>query len=205
VGPDLPYCYEICLKTGDDGKDASGLFSDPLLLGQYYAAPYFFHDLSLCFVAERDRLPGGYILAAADTAAFNRWMETRWLPALRRRYPLPFPAAKSEREQNMVTLIHRPLVPPGSGGPDTGPSPPPPPWLASYPAHLHIDLLPELQGRGWGRALMETLLEELSRRGCPGVHLGLSALNTAALAFYTRLGFSILQKEAWGGVMGKRM
>lgn len=199
AGPDLPYCYEICLKTGDDGKDASAFFSDPLLLGQYYAAPYFFYDLSLCFVVEGDRLPRGYILAAADTPAFNRWMETQWLPPLRHRYPRPFPSAKSDKEQNLITLLHRPLVPPDNSAP-----PPAPPWLASYPAHLHIDLLPELQGQGWGRVLMETLLGELWSRGCPGIHLGLSAVNTAALAFYTRLDFSILQEEPWGFVMGKR-
>ncbi|MDR2797203.1 MAG: hypothetical protein LBB80_02570 [Treponema sp.] len=51
-GSDLPYLYEICLKTGDAGNDASGLFYDPLLLGQYYGAPYFFYDPSLCFVAK---------------------------------------------------------------------------------------------------------------------------------------------------------
>jgi ribosomal protein S18 acetylase RimI-like enzyme len=199
AGPDLPCCYEVCLKTGDEGKDASPLFSDPFLLGQYYAAPYFFYDLSLCFVVEAGGLPGGYILAAGDTAAFNRWLEAQWLPPLRRRYPQPFPRSKSAAEQDLIALIHRPHAPP-----DDAPGPALPPWLASYPAHLHIDLLPEFQGRGWGRALMDALLEELWRRGCPGLHLGLGAANTGALAFYTRLNFSVLQQEPWGFVMGKK-
>ena len=30
--------------------------------------------------------------------------------------------------------------------------------VADYPAHLHIDLLPELQGQGFGRALIRRLL-----------------------------------------------
>jgi GNAT superfamily N-acetyltransferase len=155
-------------------------------------------------VVEGDRLPKGYVLAAVDTAAFNRWMETQWLPILRYRYPRPFPSAQSEEEQNLITRIHHPLVPSGLGPMDTGLNPPIPPWLASYPAHLHIDLLPELQGQGWGRALMETLLEELWSRGCPGVHLGVSACNTGAFAFYTRLDFSIVQREPWGFTMGKK-
>jgi ribosomal protein S18 acetylase RimI-like enzyme len=200
AGPDLPYCYEVCLKTGNNGKNASGLFSDPLVLGQYYTAPYFFFDLSLCFVVEEDRLPQGYILAAEDTGAFNRWMENQWLPTLRRHYPLPFPAAKSDMEQNLVTLIHTPLVPPKDASAQAAP-----PWFASHPAHLHIDLLPALQGKGWGRALMEALLEKLRNRGCPGIHLGVSAANTAAIAFYTRLGFAVLQEPSWGLVMGKRI
>ena len=47
---DIPYLYEICLKTGASGKDAAGLFYDPYLLGQYYAAPYAFFEKELCFV-----------------------------------------------------------------------------------------------------------------------------------------------------------
>jgi GNAT superfamily N-acetyltransferase len=168
-------------------------------LGQYYAAPYFFYDISLCFVAEADRLPRAYILAAEDTAAFKRWMETQWLPPLRRRYPQPFPAAKSDAERDLIARIHRSPLPQDTASGSADPS-----WLAAYPAHLHIDLLPELQGRGIGRALMETLLEELWSRGCPGIHLGLSAANTAAGAFYTRLDFSVLREEPWGFVMGKK-
>ena len=32
------------------------------------------------------------------------------------------------------------------------------PYSQGYPAHLHIDLLPELQGQGWGRRLIDTLV-----------------------------------------------
>ena len=37
----------------------------------------------------------------------------------------------------------------------------------AYPAHLHIDLLPELQGQGMGRRLIDTLRAALAdaRRG----------------------------------------
>ncbi len=47
------------------------------------------------------------------------------------------------------------------------------PNAAEYPAHLHIDLLPETQGQGLGRGLMETLFAELTRRGVRGLHLGI--------------------------------
>jgi hypothetical protein len=49
---DLPYLYEICLKTGDAGKDASALFNDPYLMGQYYATPYLLFPAGICFVVE---------------------------------------------------------------------------------------------------------------------------------------------------------
>ena len=54
------------------------------------------------------------------------------------------------------------------------------------------DLLPEAQGQGWGRRLIEALLDELAARGATGVHLEMDPANEAAGAFYARLGFSRL-------------
>ena len=42
------------------------------------------------------------------------------------------------------------------------------PFGDEYPAHLHIDLLPETQGQGLGRRLIETLVDALQERACPG-------------------------------------
>ena len=67
--------------------------------------------------------------------------------------------------------------------------------LDEYPAHLHIDLLPSAQGHGLGRALMTTLLEALTWRGIPGVHLEMDPANTGALRFYEKLGFTRLEAE----------
>jgi len=64
------------------------------------------------------------------------------------------------------------------------------PRLAAYPAHLHIDLLPEWQGKGYGRGLMEAFLAGVHAAGAPRVHLGMVPTNTAARAFYHRLGFT---------------
>ncbi|GAA4336049.1 hypothetical protein GCM10023086_69030 [Streptomyces venetus] len=63
------------------------------------------------------------------------------------------------------------------------------PELAAYPAHLHIDLLPQWQGSGHGRRLTRTFLQALQDRGVPAVHLVMATANTLAGAFYDRLGF----------------
>jgi GNAT superfamily N-acetyltransferase len=67
-----------------------------------------------------------------------------------------------------------------------------PPVLAPYPSHAHIDLLSEARGKGIGRHLMRTIMERLARRGSPGLHLQVNPKNTAAQAFYRKLGFEPL-------------
>jgi GNAT superfamily N-acetyltransferase len=194
---DIPYLYEICLKTGNSGKDASDLFYDPYVIGQFYAAPYLVFPQSICFVAENEFRPQGYIVAVPDTIAFRQWMDDVWLPPLRKRYPLPFPPERirSENEKNILSLFHQYQYPVYTDDK---------PWFRDYPAHLHIDLLPALQGKGCGRLLMNSLCKELAQQGIPGVHLGVNINNRGAIAFYQKTGFTVLQEEQWGLTMGKR-
>jgi ribosomal protein S18 acetylase RimI-like enzyme len=58
-----------------------------------------------------------------------------------------------------------------------------------WPAHLHINLLPEGRGRGLGRRLVTRWLERLRAAGSPGVHLGTFAENRNALPFFEACGF----------------
>ena len=191
---DIPYFYEICLKTGDNGKDAAELFFDPYLIGNYFAAPYLIFPDSICFTAESANRPQGYIIAAPDTAAFDKWLEEKWLPPLRERYAKPFTPEmiRSDKEEWILNSIHEKKFPADASNDK----------IDGYPAHLHIDLLPTLQGKGMGRKLMDTLIAELGRQKVPGLHLGVSASNTGAVAFYQKLGFSVLIKEDWGFTMG---
>ena len=66
------------------------------------------------------------------------------------------------------------------------------PEVDVYPAHLHIDLLPEAQGSGLGRRLIETERAALAARCVPAVHLTMVDENRGARAFYDRLGFRVL-------------
>jgi ribosomal protein S18 acetylase RimI-like enzyme len=74
------------------------------------------------------------------------------------------------------------------------------PELDEYPAHLHIDLEPRLQGSGWGRRLVEEFCGSVD---APGVHIAMDPANVAARAFYERLGFTELPSSSaaeprWG-------
>ena len=133
--------YDICLRTGWSGADATGRYDDPELLGHVYVGPYLALEPALALVATRDddpdSRPYGYCLGAADSAAFAERCERLWWPPLRDRYPRNAP--RRVTDQSLVELIHEPESMPAA-------------IIARYPAHLHIDLLPEVQGRGTGRA-----------------------------------------------------
>jgi ribosomal protein S18 acetylase RimI-like enzyme len=192
---DMPHLYEICLKTGDAGKDAGALYADPYLLGQYFAAPYLAHDASLCFVACDDGTARGYIVGTADTGKFSAWLEHEWLPPLRKTYAAGsvFVRALKDADRQMVSVIQEKQ---GAASPA---------YLEEYPAHLHIDLLPDIQGRGVGRTLMDTFFSALRKRGVTGCHLGVGKANAGARTFYHRLGFRVLQEHPWGLTLGRRI
>ncbi|MCA9966084.1 MAG: GNAT family N-acetyltransferase [Anaerolineales bacterium] len=176
---DLTSLYRICLQTGDHGRDATLLYRDPDLLGHIYAAPYAVFEPDLCFLLTRNAVPCGYILGTRDSVAFGERCERDWLPPLRARYPLPEPTDPSS-DAWAVRSIHA-----SARVSDEELQA----YVASYPAHLHIDLLPEAQQQGWGRKLMERFWHELQEMGVTAVHLGVSRSNPRAVAFYKKLGY----------------
>ncbi|MFD0902018.1 GNAT family N-acetyltransferase [Actinomadura sediminis] len=185
--------YEICLRTGAHGRDASGLFDDPRLLGDVYAGPYLAHSPDLAWVLAQDErsLPLGYFLAVADTVAFERELEDAWWPRLRARRA-GRPVRPGSLDARLRALIDAPPRTPAS-------------ITDRYPAHFHVDLLPEAQGGGNGRRLWATAVDALRARGVPGVHLGVAARNTNALGFYEHLGFGLLEDGPESKFLGMRL
>jgi ribosomal protein S18 acetylase RimI-like enzyme len=166
---------EVCVLTGDAGGDSRAKFPDPDLLPNIFALPYVDHEPELAFVLDDGGAAVGYVLGTADTPAFVKWFREEWLPPLARRYPPP-PDPPATPLDWLAFLLHNPermLVA----------------EVADYPAHLHIDLLPDYQGAGFGRALMTAFLRALGEMGVPRVHLSMDPSNTRARAFYDRMGF----------------
>ena len=183
---DLADVVAICVLTGDDGSDATALYDEPELLAALWAAPHLVADPALCTIVVDDDGIAGYLVATADTRAFEAWCDGMWWPALRDRHPLQAP--RRDRDQGLVALLHAPEATPAS-------------LTDAYPAHLHINLLPRAQGLGLGRALIERLGEQLRARGVAGVHLGVSATNKPAIGFYEHLGFAPVAREPDGGLI----
>lgn len=171
---DFDAVSHVCLCTAERGDDATGSYVSDELIPDIFARPYVLYEPELAFVLEAGQRVVGYILGVADTARFVERYERQWLPGLadRYRHVVP-PTTRCELMRHLGFTPRRMLIP----------------ELASYPAHLHIDLLPPHRGQGHGRALIQTLVAALRERGVPGLHLSLDPDNTSARAFYDRVGF----------------
>lgn len=160
--------YDICVRTADAGGDARGQWSSDDLMPDLFAGPYLHLEPKLATVLDDGGRAVGYVLGTRDTNAFAVALRQRWTPLVAAKYQRPASAA----EADLLSVLF-------------GPARRLRPELAPYPAHLHIDLLPAYQRRGWGRVLIERFR---AAAGVP-VHLGMVTRNTAARAFYDRLGF----------------
>jgi GNAT superfamily N-acetyltransferase len=171
---DLDAVYDICVRTADSGGDARGHYSTDRLMGDIFAAPYVTLEPEQAHVLDDGSGNAvGYVIGTTDTERFVQRYRAEWLPTTD--YPEP-PDPPRTREEAMLSLHFHPermIVA----------------QLAAYPAHLHIDLLPPWQGKGFGRGLIDSFLAGVRAAGVPRVHLGMAPDNTGAHAFYRRLGF----------------
>ncbi|SFN36815.1 GNAT family N-acetyltransferase [Mycetocola miduiensis] len=178
---------DICVRTGDNGQDATGLHSSDGLLPDIYALPYADHEPELAFVADNGERAVGYIVGTGNTRTFAEWFSAEWWPTVAGKYP-----SDGELERSIIASAHNPermLIA----------------AVDEYPAHLHINLLPEAQGQGLGRRLIETLAAALAERGVQGLHLVVGTGNTDAQAFYRRVGFTELASNEGGIVLGMKL
>ena len=176
---DLTSLYRICLKTADSGSDASNIYKDPDLVGHFYAAPYVLFEPELTIIAALNENPYGYILGTKNSTQFYDKCEQEWFPTLRLKYPIPA-EDDSTRDAKIIRLIHNGIIHKQE--------------LVEYPAHLHIDLLPEIQGKGLGRKMIELFINKLSELDVKALHLETGKSNTGAIKFYERLGFHIIKE-----------
>jgi len=181
---------EICRRTGFAGKDSRPHYRDDELLPDLYLRPLVEADPGLAFAAVDTGLdpgpapgtdggrPVGYLVATADTAGYAEWFRTVWLPRVAGRHPLPEQPSGSW-DDVMTSVLHDP------GGQVI-------PALAAFPAHLHMNVLPEYQRHGLGGRMMALLLERLRRRDVSGIHAAPSKYSIDARQFYKRMGFTPL-------------
>ena len=164
--------------------------SDALEIGSHlWMRPYLVLHPSACFVLARpsagDGSPEasvavGYLLLAPSTKQHYQRIADEYLPTLPQSTGDKVDEARktSELATSLLKLLHSPLVDLANLEAKY------PGLLERYPAHLHIDILPEYQARGWGRKLIEMAMQYLVVQEIGGVHLLMAEGNTRARKFY---------------------
>ena len=159
----------ICSKTApsfDTDKKRDALFAA-------YLDYYIDSEGEYCFVAVNEAdIPIGYVISAPDYDRYNARFFSKELPysgKLFRSDPRIWLSLKA------TAIFVRKLK-------------------KRYPAHLHIDILPEGQRMGIGTALVDRLREKLRSEGIPGVFLICGAKNEKGVNFYRKYGFKEIKK-----------
>jgi len=175
----------ICCDTADAGRSVETFFDDRELIADLLMNYYTDFEPESAWVAEQAGEVVGYLTGCRDTGRFRRimfgrivplalfkafWRGTWWAASTRRLIRCNLPLW-------WRSLGHRTLLP------------------AGYPAHLHINLRPGMQGQGIGRQLINRFLAQLRLAGIPGVHLSAREDNMTALAFFEKMGFARLGRR----------
>ena len=187
ISADLEALYAISLATGHEGGDASRLYRDRRLIGHIYSAPYALLEPRLALVAEDDEGVAGFAVGTPDTEKWQERLETEWWPTLRRQYsdPAATPAAGWSADQRRADTIHRPQRTPRQ-------------VVDRYPAHLHLNLLERIQGRGAGTMLFLEWMARASYQAIGPTHVGVNSANARAVRFWSKRGFNRLELDDGG-------
>ncbi|KAJ3045664.1 hypothetical protein HDV00_007790 [Rhizophlyctis rosea] len=173
---------QICLLTANNGTSAKGMYAlGDDLMANLFTHPYTHFHPNLAFVLDDGTGAAvGYIVGTPNTPAFVTQYREEWIPKFLDKYPAP-PAdfTPSTGDEVMLYLHHNPqrlLLP----------------ELETYPSHLHIDLLPDFQGKGFGKQLMKTFLNAARGLGVDAVHVGMVTANVKARGFYDKMEFHVI-------------
>ncbi|MCJ1255009.1 hypothetical protein MMC24_002825 [Lignoscripta atroalba] len=148
----------------------------------------------------------GYILGTPDTKTYTARYLAEYIPTLpTARFPPPNADTKAPAPAPWDTDL-----PPGDALLQQLYSPVEkqdllhaefPQLVEEYPGHLHIDILPAYQRRGYGRELVGRFCERMG--GVRGLHLVMAGDNVQAERFYGRVGFGRFGGVVDGGRSGE--
>jgi ribosomal protein S18 acetylase RimI-like enzyme len=167
---------EIAFRTGYMGEPADWLWGDLESFADLLTPWYTDREPESLFVAELGDSVVGYLMGCTDSRrAFGAARAA--VRSLFKRGAFLRPGVAGFLWRSTFDVLR------DGGAPDESLLDP------RWPAHLHINLLPEARGLGAGGALMRAWLDRLRELGSAGVHLGTFAENTHAQGFFRSQGF----------------
>lgn len=185
IRPFQPADREALLQIGADtaffGAPIEKYMEDRRIFMDSFYAYYTDQEPEHAWVACDGEQVVGFLTGCTDTRWHDHIMRQRILPAvlwraLRGKYRVGPKTWRYARAAANAAL--RGEIP----GPD----------LSRYPAHLHINLLPDWRGFGLGRRLIEAYLHQLREQHVPGVFLQTTSMNAIAVKLYEKVGFCLL-------------
>jgi GNAT superfamily N-acetyltransferase len=164
-----------------------------------WANPYIHLYPKNCFVVDSGTSTAvGYIVGTPSTKGYIKRYRGEYIPTLDvGKFPKPSMNAPADWEKDLPRALLQYLYTPEELLHEDFPQ-----LVEEYPAHLHIDLLPGYQRKGFGRQLMEMFCEKLRRDGARGVHLVMAVENRNGV-FYERMGFGRFPFVLDGRVSGE--
>lgn len=171
----------ICYATGYMGEPEWN-WRDPESYADLFTSYYTDAEPGSALVAERTGVVEGYLLGCVDSA--KAWSEASILGRLLWRRQIALRPSTAP----FVWRSFADVIQDRRHGHDL----PAPVRDDRWPAHLHIDLLPSIRGRGVGGAMLRSFLDRLRSRGVPGCHVQTLAENKRAIAAFESVGFARL-------------
>jgi ribosomal protein S18 acetylase RimI-like enzyme len=168
---------EIAFLTGYMGEPVDWLWSDAESFADLLTPWYTDREPESLFVAERGDSVVGYLMGCTDSRRAAGATRTAVRALLTRSVPFR-PGVAGFFWRSVFDVLR------DRGAPEESLLDP------RWPAHLHINLLPEARGQGAGAALIRAFVERLGALGSPGLHLGTFAENTNAQSFFRAQGFA---------------
>ncbi len=175
---DIERVKYICIQTADEKAKTDKATGE--IIASTYSTYYVREEPETCFVLEDDGIVVGYIICSTNAKKFRKKFRKTDLKEIKK-------INKSVGIENWFIPVPYMI------------------FKCIYPAHLHINLLDDYQGKGYGTQLMNALFLKLKGMGVKGVMLLAAENNKGAVKFYKKHGFKILVTAFGGVAMGKKL
>ena len=177
----------VCYHSGYMGEDLENknIFNDIKLFGYLFCIYYVRYQTNDCFVAEdmQKKQVVGYVLGTLDTSK----QEKQFLLKMSLRIVLQILSHTVWQYPETLKTILFFMKNMNSRKPHN--------LAFEYPAHLHINILPDYQRYGIGSKLIAQFEKHVQMKNVKGIHLETTSENYKAVSFYNKIGYTLLQSD----------